>query len=295
MFPDAAPHSLPTVTVGLDESDASRAAADWAAREALLRELPLRVLLVRAIPQAPEPREPDYAALRTWADSSTRGEIGRLTLRYPGLRAVREQPTGVPAQVLTEASEQAELLVLGSRALGAVQGFLVGSVAQLTVARARCPVVLVRATADAPAPDPAGDVLVGLDLRHPAEDVLAFAFRAAELRGVPLRILTAWHLPHSYGLYPPVEPDFITREARDWTRRLSEAVRPWREKHPAVRVREIPAEGGAAQRLLAEAAEAALVVVGRRNRRSRTGAHIGPVAHALMHHAPAPLAVVPHD
>ncbi|MDT0309953.1 universal stress protein [Streptomyces sp. DSM 44917] len=288
------------VTLGLDGSDESAAAADWAAREALLRDLPLRVLLVRAIPEPPVPPGPRRAALSAWAEDRTRTEAGRLSLRYPGLRTVREQPAGIPADVFAEVSAESELLVLGSRGLGSVRGFLAGSVAQATVARAHCPVVLVRAAGDPPGGErgggPGGDVLAGIDPLGPAADVLAFAFRAAELRGVPLRVLAAWQLPGPYGLYPGLDPGFTDAEAAECARRLSEAVAPWRDKHPAVAVREIPVHGNAAERLVAEAATGvALVVAGRRTRRSRLGAHIGPVAHGLMHHAPTPLAIVPHD
>ncbi|MFC4466919.1 universal stress protein, partial [Streptomyces xiangluensis] len=40
---------------------------------------------------------------------------------------------------------------------------------------------------------------------------------------------------------------------------------------------------------------ASLVVVGRRIRRNPFGTHIGPVTHAVLHHATAPVAVVAHD
>ncbi|MFE2233106.1 universal stress protein [Streptomyces sp. NPDC059442] len=35
--------------------------------------------------------------------------------------------------------------------------------------------------------------------------------------------------------------------------------------------------------------------VGRRARRSTLGAHTGSVAHAVLHHSPVPVALVPHD
>ena len=55
----------PTITVGLDGSPESRAAAEWAAREARLRGLPLRVLHVR------EP-EPEARACRASTATSCR-------------------------------------------------------------------------------------------------------------------------------------------------------------------------------------------------------------------------------
>ena len=55
---------------------------------------------------------------------------------------------GHPAQVLLDAAADAALLVVGSRGLGGVRGMLLGSVSQHVVARAACPVVVVRAPAD---------------------------------------------------------------------------------------------------------------------------------------------------
>ena len=47
--------------------------------------------------------------------------------------------------------------------------------------------------------------------------------------------------------------------------------------------------------LVHSAADADLVIVGRRLRRAPLRAHIGPVAHAVMHHSAAPVAVARHD
>ena len=51
---------------------------------------------------------------------------------------------GMPREVLEEISGQTELLVVGTRGLGAVMGVLLGSVSQHLVAHAACPVVVVR-------------------------------------------------------------------------------------------------------------------------------------------------------
>jgi nucleotide-binding universal stress UspA family protein len=48
------------------------------------------------------------------------------------------------AEVLIERSEEADLLVVGSRGHGGFVGMLLGSVTQHLVAHANCPVVIVR-------------------------------------------------------------------------------------------------------------------------------------------------------
>jgi nucleotide-binding universal stress UspA family protein len=50
---------------------------------------------------------------------------------------------GNPARALLAASEDADLLVVGSRGHGAFVGALLGSVSHQVVAHARCPVVVV--------------------------------------------------------------------------------------------------------------------------------------------------------
>ncbi|GGW08713.1 hypothetical protein GCM10010230_56220 [Streptomyces narbonensis] len=52
------------------------------------------------------------------------------------------------------------------------------------------------------------------------------------------------------------------------------------------------APGRAAEHLIDAAADAPLLVVGRR--RAARGSHIGSTTHAVIHHAPCPVAVVPH-
>jgi nucleotide-binding universal stress UspA family protein len=57
---------------------------------------------------------------------------------------------GHPARVLLDAAADAVLLVVGSRGRGGFTGMLLGSVSQHVVARAPCPVVVVRDPATPP-------------------------------------------------------------------------------------------------------------------------------------------------
>ncbi|MBB5938404.1 nucleotide-binding universal stress UspA family protein [Streptomyces zagrosensis] len=75
---------------------------------------------------------------------------------------------------------------------------------------------------------------------------------------------------------------------------LTEVLAPWRERYPDVPVVAHVELGSAGRALLSAASTADLVVIGRRTRRSPVGTRIGSVAHAVLHHAPCPVAVVPH-
>ncbi|MGV9452483.1 universal stress protein [Streptomyces sp. NPDC003635] len=295
---------LRPVVVGLDGSRESLAAADWAAREALRRGLPLR--LVHAWEGGAAPGEsdlPELEAPRYWARRVLRSAMDRVNERYPQVYLSADQVSRSPVDALLAEGDEAELLVLGSRAFSGLGGFMAGSVALATVARATRPVVLVRADqtlADEHEPDGAGTpsahtpyrpVVVGVDPAHACEELLAFAFESAASRAAPLRVVHAWRLPY----VPTALEAKAHREVRRAAERAVETVlAPWREKYPAVRVEALVGEGRPAQGLLDAARDAGLLVVGRKVRPARIGTHTGPVAHAVMHHVRCPVAVVPH-
>ncbi|WP_030263973.1 universal stress protein [Streptomyces sp. NRRL B-24484] len=286
------------VLAGIDGSPESAAAARWAAGEAVRRELPLR--LVHA---------------QTWlddihADGAQPTDVRGLTLRmladareevraaHPGLEVGAELiGGGDPIDVLVEAAAGAELLVVGSRGLGGFAGLVVGSVGLALAGRSEAPTVLVRpaGTQDGPAPERTA-VVVGVDTRSPSPEVLDFAFAEAARRGAVLRAVHGWTPPPVWGYAGGVGPQFEADQFRAIEAELlDEALTGWRAKYPEVTVVQDCRIAGGAQAVVDTAEDAALVVVGRRRRRHRVGLHLGPVAHAVLHHAEAPVAVVPHD
>ncbi|MDX3637085.1 MULTISPECIES: universal stress protein [Streptomyces] len=294
------------VVAGLDGSRESIAAADWAAREALRRGLPLRLVHAwEGLPDEgteaalPELRAPQYHARRV-----LRTALEQLNERYPQLYIAAEQVRRQPGPALLAEAENAELLVIGSQGPSGVGGFFSGSVALATVAHVQQPVVLVRAgftAADEHLPDSSGkpsvrephrDVAVAVDTGGSCDEVLEFAFRAADLRDAPLRAVHAWHVPLGHGI-PGDEEHARLRGAAE--QELTALLQPWRDKYPSVLVREALYEGRPAHVLVRAANGAGLLVVGRRRRRAAVGSHTGPVAHALIHHVDRPVVLVPHD
>ncbi|WP_066935949.1 universal stress protein [Streptomyces sp. NBRC 110611] len=287
------------VTAGLNGSPESVAAAEWAAREALLRAVPLRLVHADEWPAWATIPAASAQVRDGWAHGLLAEVAAELQQEHPALEISTRLLWGPPATALSIEAADADLLVLGSRGLSGVKGFLIGSVGMATITSTEQPVVLVRAPKQpgeqppsAP-PKPSRDVVVGVDIQHPCDALLAFAFDEAARRDRPLRAVYGWSLPPLARSAPALEE--AEREmAPDIARRLSEVLLPWRRRFPSVDVEERSPIGGPAPQLLHAAADAELVVIGRRVRRSPLGTHIGSVAHAVLHHCPAPVAVIAH-
>jgi nucleotide-binding universal stress UspA family protein len=222
------------IVIGVDRSARSRAAADWAAREALLRGLPLRV--VHVVP--PASLEP----VGQWSyrpEAVADHAVAELASRHSALEARAESIIGTPATVLRALGKDAELLVLGLRGEGGQSGIAVGSTVTAVAAESAGPVVLVPCpTPCEPPPGRSTGVTVEVDVHDPSAAALDVAFEAARLRGARLHAVHSWKLPaRAASPLPVLEEDRAFWED-DEVQLLSDALRPWRRKYPDVDVLE---------------------------------------------------------
>ncbi|MEU3885077.1 universal stress protein [Streptomyces sp. NPDC029041] len=291
----------PPVLVGIDGSERAAAAADWAAREAALRGVPLRLL--HASPQLPGTVVPGPARdrLQEMGAQLVQRTAAEFADRYPDLEVEGEHADGSPADVLRSAARDAALLVVGTRGTGGFEGLAVGSVALRTAAVASCPVVLVPHRSGAFADGVSavrgtGQVVLGFDAQRPVGEAADFAFSAAEASAAPLRVVQAWALPFesvSPRILVVTEEDRATWEDQEILR-LSDALRPWQQKYPGVTVGSDVMLLHPAEALLNASRSAGLLVVGRRTEPQAAEGRLGPVTHAVLHHTRCPVAVVPH-
>jgi nucleotide-binding universal stress UspA family protein len=135
----------PQIVVGVDGSPESRDALIWAAQHADLVGGTLRVVYAWSPPVVEAlglPPLMDWEPLRERAEEFP-AAFARETLGdEPGISIVPMAVRGTPAQVLVEASDQADLLVIGSRGLGGLKGMVLGSVGHHCAAHAHCPIVI---------------------------------------------------------------------------------------------------------------------------------------------------------
>ncbi len=283
------------VVVGVDGSAYSLDAVALAAREAVLRDRPLRVVYAfiwpyLGVPLGPSPFGPPEGGLLGDAQRIVQEAVDRARQAAPTVAVTGAAITGPSAGVLIDQSRSAALVVIGDRGLGGFTGLLAGSVAVQLAAHAACPVMVARGR-----PNPAGDVLVGVDGSPANEPAIGFAFEEAALRNAPLTAVHAWTYPVSTGpgdMLPLVfdVPEVEAEEARV----LTDALAGWHGKYPDVVVRRELPRAHTRPALIEAAARAQLVVVGSRGRGGFSGLLLGSVSQAVLHHVACPVVIVPH-
>ncbi len=283
-------HPARTVVVGVDGSEESLRAVRFGAAEAARLRLPLRLVhafgwVTEHVVGQPSLGERYRDILLADARRLVADAAGVAVAECPGIDVEQQVVIGFPIEVMADESRRARLLVLGDRGLTRFKGLLAGSVSVALAAHGACPVVVVRG-AESGDPDEVRPVVVGIDGTPTSEAAIAFAFEEAAARGVPLVAVHAWAVP--LGVDPTDSGDVATQAHEI----LAERLAGWSEKYPDVRVRRAVVQDRAVRVLDREAQHAQLVVVGSRGRGRLAGMVLGSVAHALVHSAPCPVAVV---
>ncbi|MDX3236921.1 universal stress protein [Streptomyces sp. ME03-5709C] len=289
--------TLPLV-VGTDGSDASLKAVDWAADEAAVRGVPLRIVYAflweRYEGRAPSfTREPPEGRILARHIASSAEDRARL--RRPDLEISAEVLAEDTQYALLHEGTHATAVVVGHRGRGGMAGLLLGSVGLTLAGRAECPVIVVRGDRDESG---TGDgerwIVLGVGPDEHSSAAVEFAFREAELRGCGVRAVHAWRISPGEGAdWTGYEDEAVKAHQRRAEEHLDEALRAAATARPGVRYRRCAGEGHARKILLATLDNADLLVVGARRRSNPFGLQLGPVNHALLHHAPCPVAVVP--
>lgn len=286
----------PTVVVGYDHTPSSEVALIEAGREATWRGAMVKVVHAAhisavLIPMTATP--PGFKAIAedTAAKIAALG-AGALRERYPGLAVESVGDFGAPPEVLATVSSEAELLVLGSRGLGGFSGMLLGSVVLRTLARTRCPVMVVRGGEH----EPRGAVLAAVDVEDPSQTVLDFAFTEAAAGSVPLHAVNVQDLTWAR-MYvgDTAESRILASEAMGAAEKaVKQLLASGRTRYPDVRVEAAVLDAVPSAALVQATKEVDVVVTGaHRHGGGRPGVRLGPVTHALVHHAHCPVVVVP--
>ncbi|MFI0266639.1 universal stress protein [Streptomyces luteogriseus] len=137
---------VPRVVVGVDGSPASRAALRWAVRHAGMVDGAVEAVYVWDTPSARGWSGPaaDTDFDLEQARERFAQEVRAVIPGEPPPRLRERLVQGDPSEALIQASEGAELLVVGRRGIGGFARAMLGSVSQRCAQHAACPVVVVR-------------------------------------------------------------------------------------------------------------------------------------------------------
>ncbi|MGA5266932.1 universal stress protein [Streptomyces lydicamycinicus] len=284
------------LVVGVDGSDASFLALDWAVDEAARHALPLRLVYASRWERYEDTalglslKRPAGEVL---ADNIVGAAVERANLRNADVNVSTQVLGDDPESVLLRETDHVSAVIVGSRGRGAFTGLLLGSVGLAVAGRAHCPVIVVRG-------DKAGlagtheRVLLGVGDSAKGSEAVRFAFQEAAARGCALDAVRAWRCPAHESTDHPLLPGDPERyhEGRA-SAVLDEALEETAGEFPTVRVRRVTVEGPAHKVLLQRSAAADLLVIGAHRRDSHLGLQLGRVAHTALHHAECPVAVVP--
>jgi nucleotide-binding universal stress UspA family protein len=289
------------LVVGVDGSEDSLRALEWATDEAARGGLGLRVVHA-SLWERYEVTPPVFGAEPAGEVISERvvaAAVERARRRAPDVKVSGAVIPLDAGRALVEAGREAAALVIGSRGRGGLAELLLGSVSLVVASRAVCPVVVVR-RAHRRQQGETGPVVLGVGDVLEDSSAVEFAFREAESLGRPLHAVHAWQAPprgHRHGR--DGRESSRTQETRAASA-LSEALREAAAEHGQVQVRRSVSEGPARTVLREASSGASLLVVGAPRRRGPTGhgpagLQLGHTAHSLLHHAGCPVAVVPEE
>lgn len=290
--------SADTIVVGVDGSPTSGVALDWAATEARYRRTHLLIVYglhmpITTVPFGGSTALPPSDELRSYAMSVLTEAQRRVTENAPDTAVATTLALRQPSDAIVAAAEDAQLVVVGSRGLNAVQALALGSVSSRVAARSPCPVIVVPSVEPAPHD---GTIVVGVDGSTHSDAALRFAFEEAARRSAKIVALNAYRTPVL--TVPTDDPDELRTASAAQHRHAETVVNEAVERavdstgtQADVTVRVLA--GHPDDALIEAAGEAALLVVGPRGRGGLRSLILGSVSRSVLHHARCPVAVVP--
>jgi nucleotide-binding universal stress UspA family protein len=206
----------------------------------MMREVPITLIHAIAPAATAWPIGPVQASIAEWQRDNAKQVIEQARKTVFATTGESLAPdvftevfdSNIVVSVLVEASRKSQIVVTGSRGLGAVGRILLGSVSAGLVNHAHCPVAVIHGF-DEPAAASEAPILLGVDGSPASEQATALAFDEASRRNVPLLALHAWS---DVAVFPALGMDWHKYEDQG-REALGERLAGWQEQYPEVTVR----------------------------------------------------------
>ncbi|MEU1202418.1 universal stress protein [Streptomyces sp. NPDC005813] len=279
-----------TVVVGVDGSEKAVEAVRLAAAEAAARGVSLHIVHATALDgrSGKRPDPADQLLLDAGQDVLDEA-VAQVAAQVPQLCVTSTLSRDSAVRALLGAAGAGGIIVVGSRGLGGFSALLLGSVGLRLAARVTGPLIVVRGAAE---PARTGVVLAAARDERDL-DALRFAAETADRRTSSLRVLSCYRVCQYAGSMAPMIDD-RTEVPEEQVSATSRLLGFLRDEFPALTVTaDAVRASSTAGALVDTSGHADLLVVGARRPAHAIGAPLGHVAHAVLHHAQCPVAMVP--
>lgn len=286
--------------VGTDGSLRAEKAVMWAAKHVSERTVPVPLLIIHSIPEAPVPsrNQAAYALkegvdykdeIRAKAERIVNEVAEKVRAEYPNLEVETAVVEGHPADILSAAGADADQVVVGARGAGAPALVkMLGGVSDYVVAHTQGSVAVVP---DQSEDRPGQPVVLGLDDSPQGRLAMARAFQAASLRGVPLIAIIAW----DYGPYDAHNAELWGHNVTEMNAMMEEEGRELlaekMAEFPDVNVTVKAVRGRPEHALIEASREAGLLVIGSKGRGGFARLLLGSTSRHVLRDSYCPVVV----
>lgn len=285
------------ILVGVDGSHEALQAAEWAAARAKINNAQLQIVCAYALPSyTAASMESGFAVIDNdaiRASAQTVVDEALTHLAKLGYQAEGRVEPGDPTAVLVQLSQQADLIVVGTRGTGGFADRLLGATSSALAAYSRCPVVVVPARSADRQFTPVQKIVIGVDGSSRSRKSLRRAIEEAALWGAQLTAVDAVPMASSAGvlawLPATVDRESILRDVRDELKAICAAE----TAGSGVEIHAHALDGNPAALLTEFSTAVELVVVGTRGRGGFAGVLMGSTSQSVLAHSTCPVLVVP--
>ena len=290
--PNANPASLANrVVVGTDGSQPAREAVLWAAQWADSLGLPLTVLAGLITRDATASDAPFTSELADAEAESTLAEaVADIAKQHPDLEVSTIRSPQRPATALVQASEEAALVVVGTRGKGGVAGTTIGSVAAEVATYAQGPVAVI------PANHPWADdrpIILAFDWGGTTNTTIRYAFRMAQRARKPLTITYAFSWVR-YENDQPVRNDTFSRALGDPKADIEEELAVIAADYPEVEWKLQISPESPDVTLQEHSATSSALVMGSRGMGGFRGLLLGSTSRRTIRYSKCPVFIIPN-
>lgn len=273
--------------VGVDGSDHSNRALEWALDRATARGASVELLHVADVSFLSE-----SVAFLSEAQKASE-QMLQQQIEYANSLGFTGEISGnaiVGHQIaeVEEASKSADLLVLGAHTGSKFAGSFFGTRAVKIAAVAHCPVAVIPAEHQTVA---GGGIVVGVDGSEASKKAIAYAAEVASFRGVPLVAVYAWMPPLTPGLEYLWSEELVSSQREAAEEAIAIGTAGLAERYPDLVIQREIVQAPPVAALVQTAEGADLVVVGSRGRGGLTRLLLGSVSHGVLQALPCPVIV----